>query len=210
MSSSLSGGSADGHAGKVETLVVGDPTLLDNLGHDVTPVGAEHPEPDVPVVDQDRVARPHVVGQGGVTGRGPLGCSVARLGRQDEPVPGAEHRAAVDEARRPRSRVRPRRPARRSGAPTPFRRRGPTRTRCRCSSCVPWARFTRATSMPASPSSRTRSAVEVAGPSVATMLARRRRRSARGDPESPDSIPATPTPSAANANSQASGRNVDR
>src|ERR1051325_10145908 len=49
--------------------------------------------------------------------------------------------------------------------------------RARCSSCVPWLKFSRNTSTPASNSARSRSPPELAGPIVATILALRIRRS---------------------------------
>ena len=56
-------GHADGDAGQVDALVVADRPADDDLGVHVGAVDLGDPQPDLAVVDQDRVARADVAGQ---------------------------------------------------------------------------------------------------------------------------------------------------
>ncbi len=143
------------HPGQVDALVVADLAADEHLGDDVGALeDLEDPEPHLAVVDEERVADPDVPRQALVRRPADLGVAVDVAGR-DRPAlargPGAPDRRRTSRAgssgpggrrgcrRRDRWRPRPRAPGGRSRA---------------WSSWVPWLMLSRATSIPASTSSR--------------------------------------------------------
>lgn len=88
---------ADRNTGQVDALVVADASADDDLGDHVVLGHLKGLEFDRPIVDQDLVARLHVMGQRVQRRSGTLfGAFDALIGRDREAVTGREHLFAID------------------------------------------------------------------------------------------------------------------
>jgi len=87
--------------GQRQALVVGDPAALGDVADHVPVLHGHHDEADVAVVDEQPVARAHVVGQPRVRRGHPLGRARHVLGGDRDPVAGAPQHRAVGERAEP-------------------------------------------------------------------------------------------------------------
>ena len=164
-------GRADRDTGQVDPLVLGKRAAMDDLGNDILLDHPRHAQLDGAIREQDGIAAFDILWQVGIGSRDNLTCPYNGTRRQDKTM-------SISQKYRPaalqRAGTRSSAPASPAGwRPGDSAARATARTRAMvaaCWSCVPWEKLIRATSIPARISASTRSSVEVAGPSVQTIL----------------------------------------